>query len=693
MSRSTKLLSGTAMMLLWPLAAMAQDNDQEPFDLGTLVLEWENLGRPLDETSAANTVVGEEVLRLPGNSNVLDAARNTPNVLVETGPLLPSIRGIDGTAGVFGSTAFGAGSNPRVNVVVDGVSRIPAAIGSVGQLASTWDVQRVEVARGPQTTLGGRSSLAGAFNIVTNDPVFDSETAFRFSAKVREGESVFGAALMLNRAVSDSVALRFTLEGEYGDSFTNVVDPAVTAFRDEIEDIQNSTIRLKALVAPQSVPGLEIVFGYERETRDQLNANEVDLGGQGFDLSDFINNNSEDRVTQDIFSIRSRYEISDALTFEGRLSYTDALFEIPNSNESFDLTQDFQNQQAEFLLRYEGTGFFRRGVIGVAYESQEEVGRNSTLATAAFGFDFDVDGEFTNRSVFGEAEFALTNQLFGFVGGRLESQDIARTVNADFGFGPVNATVDTDDTQFSPRVGLRYEFSENASIGYQYSEGFRPGGIDIDLFTGGVATFDGETLKQHEIWTRYADPAGRFELNGSVFAYKLDNAQVTGAGPGFLIGNVPEAEGYGLEVDGEFYLSERSTFRFGLGLLDTNVSDAGTNPNAIGLQGTRLPNSASVTLSLGYTYVAQNGWDFGADILHVGDRTSPFGGGDPVPDYTTVNVRAGYTADVNGVPLRIDAYINNLFDERIVINRDTAFGLVDEVGAPRTIGISATVRF
>ncbi|MEM8775623.1 MAG: TonB-dependent receptor [Pseudomonadota bacterium] len=686
------LLTTSALALVSPSVGYAQDTTQETsLDLGTLVLDWENLGRPVDESPASNTLIDAEEVGRPDNKDVFDVIENVPNVVVETGPILPTVRGIDGSAGIFAATAFTAGSNLRFNVVVDGVARIPGAIGTGGQLVAPWDVGRVEVAVGPQTTQGGRSSLAGAVNVLTNDPVFENEGAARLSYAVRDGEPLFNVSGLYNLAVSDSLAFRVAFDGQFGDSFVDITDPTVASISDEIEDIENTTVRFKALFAPQSVPGLEIVFGYEREDRDQLNNNEVDIG-TSFVLSDFASNNSEDEVETDIFSLRASYDTGTGLFFQGRFSYTESSLNILPSNIFFNLTQDFENYQGELLARYEGDGFLRRGVFGFAIEDQEEDGFNDTLGVFPLGFLFDVEGEFTNWSIFGEAEFAVTDSFFVFGGGRYEEQDIERTVFADFGFGPNSASVDTTDRNFSPRLGVRYEFGDATSVGYQFSEGFRPGSVDIDFFGSPPVAFEGETLQQHEIWLRHTDAGGLFSVNASAFFYTLDDAQVPFVGPNFLIGNVDEAEGYGFEFAGQLNLG-RSTITASLGLTETEITELGTAPNVDpALLGTDLPNAAGVTFSLGYVYATRNGWEFGAELLHVGDRAPGVFTDPDLPSYTTLDLRAAYNTDFNGNPVRFDLFVNNVTDERIVAISDTFSG-TETVGDPLTVGISARLDF
>ncbi|MEM9576922.1 MAG: TonB-dependent receptor [Pseudomonadota bacterium] len=690
---STTILS--ALTLLSAVPATAQE---ESFDLGTLILEWDNLGRDVRDTSAANTVLGPETVDAAQNDSVIDALDGLPNIDVQRGYQLPVIRGLDGTGGAIGASQFATGANPRVNVVVDGVSRISSTNGALGAFASGWDVQQVEVARGPQTTLGGRSSVAGAINVVTNDPVFETESALRFSFATRNSKPVFGLSAMHNTALGDDFAARFTFDGDYGEEFINVTDPnpQVRSDRDEIEDIDNGTFRAKLLYAPQSIPGLEVLLSYEREKKDQLGFASRDVGSNSFDLTDFTNTSNEARVDQHIYALRARYEVNPSWSVEGRLSYQDLETRIPPTNSAFDLTQNFENTQFEVLTRYNGSGFVRAGVIGIAYEDQDEKGANDTLFPAPSPFVFLANGDITNKSVFGEVEFGLAPNLYGFVGGRYEEQDIKRDVDLTF-FGASQSGVSTtEDQRFTPRIGLRYEASEALVMGYQYSEGFRPGSVDVNLLppVPGVNVFDGETLRQHEAWMRYNDPSDRFNLNSAIFYYDLDDAQIPGAGGGRLIANLPEAKGYGLEISGDLALSENARLFASIGLTETEITDVGNAPGGAAFLGKSLPETVGETYSIGYQYVSPAGWDVGINVQHVADRAG-FGGSNPLPDYTKVNLRAGYNTTIGGNDLRIEGFVENLFDETIILSTDPNLAArgVEAVAAPLTVGVSATMRF
>ena len=450
------------------------------------------------------------------------------------------------------------------------------------------------------------------------------------------------------------------------------------------------------LYAPVSSPGVEILLSYEHARRDRFGTPTRDIGSDDFDLTNFTNAGSEVRLNQDILSLRASFELDENWTIEGQVSYQDLKTRIPATNAFFDLTQSFENIQGELLARYTGDGFIRAGVIGVAIEDQDEFGINDTLDPFGFPFVFVADGSITNKSIFGEVEFALTDQLFAFAGGRYEEQDIRRDVDLTF-FSISQAGVsNTEDSRFTPRLGLRYEATEALVLGYQYSEGFRPGSVDVNLLppVPGVNVFDGETLRQHEAWARYQDPADRFGLNVTAFYYELDDAQVAGAGGGRLIANLPRAEGYGIEIAGNFRLAEHLRAFASVGFVETEITDVGTAPGGAAFLGGELPEAVGQTYSIGLQYAPPSGFSIGASLQHVADRAG-FAGSTPLPNYTKLDVRAGYATELWGNDFKVEAFVENALNDDIIVSTDPNLAALNAefVGAPLTVGVAATLRF
>ena len=131
------------------------------------------------EIPASTVILGREV-DTPENRMLDDVLKAIPNILDNSGGRgRPTIRGIDGAAVSEFNENMHTGNRPRVNTLVDGVARPFKAGSPASAFRSVWDVEAVEIGRGPQSTNTGRSSLSGAVNVSTRDPVHEREFAVR----------------------------------------------------------------------------------------------------------------------------------------------------------------------------------------------------------------------------------------------------------------------------------------------------------------------------------------------------------------------------------------------------------------------------------------------------------------------------------------------------------------------------------
>ena len=145
---------------------------------------------------------------------------------------------------------------PLSSIFVDGVALTQQA--SFRGPQGLWDVESLEVFRGPQSTLQGKNSLAGAVVLKTKDPEFTRGGSLRTTYGEYNQKEV---ALMLNAPLSDEWAVRFTYENRERDSFVDA--PNLRQFQ-RYEDFNTSTsrqFRAKLLFEPATIP-LRSLFTY-----------------------------------------------------------------------------------------------------------------------------------------------------------------------------------------------------------------------------------------------------------------------------------------------------------------------------------------------------------------------------------------------------------------------------------------------
>lgn len=693
MNTGSRLVGLTAVLSSVSTLALAQ-NDGDVIDLGTIYIQGEKLNRTSDDAPSSITLIEGEKVEAGANDDLDDLLNAQANVLADEGFQPPAMRGVDGMGGP--GTALTAGSQPRIPIVVDGVP-LPSGDSSLSSKTTVWDLDTIEVARGPQATSTGRNALGGAIRVFTKDPVYYREGALRLRY---DSERDAGVDFMINTPlIEDQLAFRLTGELTNGKSYIdNNPNPLPSGLNPNDENV--ARLRAKLLYEPIGVPGLSVLLLAERNrsegpTEGIYNGNIEDLSVSN--PTGFSQINNYEDLEHDVISLRTSYDFNDYVTAVARVSKSENDLKFLDTGEAFSLGESrFQKEltEAEAYVQLQDVGVITTGVFGVVHSEETEIGSNKGAFLA-----FDLDGKIENTAIYGEVELDasdLSPGLAVIIGARYEKNRLTRSVVS--GSGTSIGAAKIDDTAFLPKFGLRYDVSDDLTVGYTYSEGFRSGGLDVDLIApfmmAGYSSqpFGSETIKSHEIYGKTTVANGALDLRASAFFYQWENAQVPGAANypvsgAPAMGNVPEAQGYGAEFSATYRATERLTFDANLGLLRTEITEVGAGQSA--LLGLDLPRSPETTASLGVTYDNGNGFTASAQARFVAERQTKLLQ-TVLDSYTVVDLAVGYETEWHGTPVQIDAYVNNLFDERYqTYNSAPILG----AGAPRALGASVTFTF
>ena len=320
----TALMAGAAAMVL-PAAAQAQDAEDEaddsavaaPANSNVIIVTATKREQTLQETPVAVSVTSSEAIEQAQIRDVADLATLVPSLRVSQNQssfaTSYSVRG-------FGTDGNNIGLEPSVAMFVDGVYRSRA----VSQISDLPDIQRVEVLRGPQSTLFGKNASAGVISIVTKEPQFD------FGGMVEASYGNYDAMVVkgfVTGPISDSVA--FSAGGGINkrDGFlTNGVNG------DDINDRDRWFTRGQLLFDNGGPLRVRVIGDYDKiEERccgvvNVLPSAEIGaiqlLGGQ---VNDFRNNPDGDVVFTDVDPINEveNYGISGQIDYEfGALTLT-----------------------------------------------------------------------------------------------------------------------------------------------------------------------------------------------------------------------------------------------------------------------------------------------------------------------------------------------------------------------------------
>lgn len=778
-SRSTPRRSATGAFPLNPLcraiaigltsslASFAAAAAGESGDLEQVVVTGEKTERGLQETVTSVRVVTAENLEEQNINSFYDVLERTPNVSGQADSGF-SIRGIDAF------NVSGGGNSYLASVYSDGAPLPYRSIREGG--FSTWDVARVEVLRGPQSTLQGRNALAGAIVMNTVDPGYEWDFRGRLGMgnEGREEKAVaFGGGL-----IEDQLAVRLAAEQRDFDGFVKNVT------RGENSDFEeDETLRLKMLAEPDALPDLRAMLTLTKAETDYgvewVNADVEDP----FDSpqTDF-NDPTHEFTDTDMAVLKLEYDLGAHWKLSSTTAYSDVDYgyewdgdvsPAPGAVQTSDVVDETLSQELLFNFDYDRV----TGVVGAYYSdldsesdyqgnrltSLAELGINAAAISEEFGLpeqvsaallglytDFDPallhsDG-FSNHRVktealFTDVTFAVNDRLDLFAGLRYdresqanEGEDNFTIENADelpdpndpalaqlaplvgafnnylLGFAAsasgTEPLVDQDFSEFLPKAGATWNWTEDMSTSFTAQKGYRSGGVGNNVARGYTYVYDPEFTRNYELAFRSLWLDGRLAANANLFYLDWEDQQVSVqlSGGQFDTETVNSGQSTvkGAELELFYRANENWSGYAGVGISETEfdeflmVRDSGTYD----LSGRPFANAPEITANFGVTYRSDLGAMFNINANYrdetqtvLNPYTQQVEETDPRFDPQNdarwlVNMRAGYEWDNVGAFLTV----SNLFDEEYVAIADR--GEIDmTIGRPRLASLRVEVDF
>ena len=577
---------------------------------------------------------------------------NMPNVALDDIGTFPrtanfSIRGL-------GINSSIPSIDPTVGIFVDGVYMA----NNLGVITDTFDLENIQVLRGPQGTLFGRNVTGGAVLVNTRKP----GDTFEFSIKGAldgnpNGDGGLNSYLMgsVGGPLSDSFAAKLTVYNNTDDGwFENEFNGA------DLGEMDTTMVRPVLVWSPSE--SLEMVLRYEYSETDgdgpaaQSHTNGSGIPGRpvNFDRDSHrlsVNEPGFSEVDVNFLSWETNWEIANGtLTniFGWRTVDIHNLSDIDAQPISvFHARARTENEQFSNELRYSGsfdnfdltTGIFylsndieyseRRELLGVLLTGTPREGE--PFLTQDGGGDYQVE----TTAVFGEIDYSLTEALALTVGARftheekeVEIASLPRNINSPCDVTAGTCPFDFSDSEtwdaVSARLGLKYEFTEESMAYTHWTRGQRSGGYNLrntatDTVNLGPGPFDEEIIDNFEIGYK-SELAGRGRLNAAVFYNVIDDMQreinlpdpVSGVVQ--VIRNTADATIMGVELDGTFAIGDRTLLLTSLGWLDAEYTSVKFDLNGDGVVDGRdedlePPRAAEWTYSVGLTHdMALGSW-------------------------------------------------------------------------------------
>ena len=584
-----------------------------------------------------------------------DLAVSLPNVALDE---VGTARGIAN----FSMRGLGINSSipsidPTVGVFVDGVY-----LGTNNGVAfDLFDLESIQVLRGPQGILFGRNVTGGAILVNTRKPGDEFEARVR-TALDGGGDGGLNKYLMgsMSGPVSDTLSIGVT--GYYNDDdgwFENKLTG------DDFGALEQ--IMFRPVVVWKPSENLELVLRYQYlENEGDGSASQAHTNGLGIDGSpvNFDRDSHDFSIDEEGFlDVKTHFvttEVSLNVSSNGVITN---IFGYRNSESAFLSDIDSQpvslfhgigiteSEQVSNELRYNGVFAGRFNLTAGIYYFNNDIDyyerRNllglltpdgSPALTQDGGGEYNVE----TIGVFAAVDYDLSESVTLSAGLRYTSEEkeadiasLVRNVNSPCnvldGTCPFDFTDSEDWKNWSPKLGMIYHFSDTARIYAHWTRGFRSGGYNlrntaIDTVNLGPGPFDEETVDSYEIGFKFS--FGQGYLNGALFFNDIEDMQREVnlsdpfSGVVQVIKNTADAEILGIELDGAVNLTEDLQATASAGWLDADYTKVSFDLNSDGVIDGRdkdldLPRAAEWTWSLGLRHRLQVG-DWG----HIASRVS-----------------------------------------------------------------------
>ncbi len=680
-----------------PLVAHADDSDLE-----RIVVTGDFQRESIQTLSASASLFSEDEINQRGASYLDEMLGSAANVNFASGASRGRYIQI---RGVGLRSQFVDPINPSVGLVIDGIN-----YSGLGGSSLLFDIDQVEIYRGPQGTRFGADGMAGMIQMgsakATSDP----------SLKLQVGAGTYNtreAGIAASTGLTDDTSARVSYFRRKSDGY---VDNLYLNDETQNQDEQVARFKInsqltKHLNTELNLHYIDINNGYDAFTLDNSRNSVADEPGQdtqesyaiginntytGFDLFD-VNLNLSAIDTELLYSFDEDWGCNDAS--EPQLC---AAGLHPDGYSSTDLYSRDRDDQSVDLQFNSKTGNW---VAGIYYQNRDvDLERQYTWLASPFSSTYET----SNVAVYGQLATPVGPKTTLITGLRVEQYQGDYTDSNGF-------IQDTDDVMVGGKVALEYQVIDRTMIYASITRGYKAGGINSEAlakakdeglnlsadFFQQHTSFDPEYLWSGEFGVKGSSLDDKFTLRLAAFymhrddiqlkAWQVEGQQFTG-----YVDNASSGSNYGLEIEGSYQLTDNLFLTGSAGYLNTEIDDFVTQSglNQDGREQAQSPKyQYAFTARYNFTseFYGMVGVE-GKDDYYFSDSHNS-----QAPSSNLVNLSFGYEADMWAVR----AWARNVFDETVP-TRGFEFGndpqdgyathTYTQLGEPRVAGVTFTLN-
>lgn len=605
----------------------------------------------------ASTIEKAAVTNVDGIVNLIPGLNSRSDGPTQT---VFAVRGI-------GTNAFGVGVDASVGVFIDDVYTGHPVLAN----AAFFDVERVEVVKGPQGTLFGRNTSAGAISVISKKAEIGQSYADLKVGFGNDGQQLYQG--IANFSTGDTGAVRISgkyekADGPFENGFTGNELNGKDGYQIRASLNQELSDRLRLnlvgeVSAEDSYYGLIAIDTADRETipetvyqaaREDVDVRTMRLAANlEYDVSDNVTLTSitsyldiESVTTPNDFSLASFSPAIDDVTFAGGPDdFPLAVLPFREPGEFSLFSQELRlNGSGDKIDWFVGASYNRDNLFNdtslVGYDDDVIAGLffgaadcasaatdlavNPAVCNSAAEEHSPADVDSESMGIYGDFTYDVSDKFHVTLGGRLshDKKTMDLDVQASTGLlGALGTAIvkpivgmgmgSESWTQFSPRVALDYQFNSDVMAYASYNKGYKAGGFNSSLDENGdLVVVDPETNNAYEIGIKSDLGGGRARLNAAAFYSDYSNFQVEiQNGASFNILNVADATVKGFEVEGTFMATEGLQLQLAYTYLDTEQKNAA----ATATSGEELPFAPENA----FTAVANYDFDIGLGEVNI----------------------------------------------------------------------------
>ncbi|NNC78430.1 MAG: TonB-dependent receptor [Woeseiaceae bacterium] len=683
---------GVVLVVCVPPATSADEIDE-------IIVTADMLGRSYDELPASVSVLDGDDIKSLAVQHFEELVNVVPNLNWSGDGHRAryfQIRGIGELEQYQGAP------NPSVGFLVDDID-----FSGIGTIASLFDIERVEVLRGPQGSRFGANALAGLIYMQSAQPEAERNGRLQLGAADDNASSIgvaFGGSLRDDeKALFRVSAQKYESDGfrdnpHLGRSDTNGRDETVFRGRLKLMPSEFLQINIAALHT-------DIDNGYDAFALDNSYTVLSDKPGRDAQRSNGM-------------SVRFDWDATDSLSLT-------SISAVADSDIDFGFDADWGNDEswAPFTYDYISLSDRSRKTLSQEFRLQSASGENMTWLVGVYMLRLDEELTTLNQGSYFDPFFNFADSLDETFASAYEADNVAAFSQLDARIGPntrfsAGLRIERRTAEYRDSAGLdaapgesmiggeltlNHEINTQLSLYASLSRGYKAGGFNLGIVPLGRREFSAEGLWSAEVGLRAA-PQDNLEVSAAVFLHRREDQQVrtsTQLIPGdpasfvFFTDNAATGKALGFETEIDWVISDAWRAYARIGLL--NATFARYSNGATDLDGRRQAHAPRYTFATGLEWNAASGWFARADVSGKDDFYFDVSHNQRSWAYQLVNARTGFRAD----KWSLQVWARNLLDEDFAV-RGFFFGneppnfpntLYTRLGDPRQVGITLDLRF